>query len=80
MKNSSDFLPEILSTDKLIISHTHVPFHDMDNGVFTMGSWILKEKLRENEDFIKRNIGVFIVIDDEDRDNPVKMKRWLKKR
>lgn len=77
VKNSSDFLPEILSTDKIIISHTHVPFYDMDNGVFATGSWIIKEKLRENEDFIKRNIGVFIVIDDEDRDDPIKMKRFF---
>ncbi len=77
VKNSSDFLPEILPTDKLIISHTHVPFYDMDNGVFATGSWIIKEKLRENEDFIKRNIGVFIVIDDEDRHDPIKMKKFF---
>ncbi len=77
MKNSSEFLPEILSTDKLIVSHTHVPFFDMDNGVFVTGSLLIKEKLRENEYFIKRNIGVFLVIDDEDRHDPIKMKRFF---
>ena len=77
VKNSSDFLPEILPTDKLIISHSHVPFYDMDNGVFATGSWILKDELRENEGFIKRNIGVFILLDDEDRNDPIKMMRFF---
>ena len=77
VKNSSDFLPEILPTDKLIISYSHMPFYDMDNGVFATGSWILKDELRENEGFIKRNIGVFILLDDEDRNDPIKMMRFF---
>lgn len=78
IKNIHSFLPQILQTDKIIISHTHVPVYDMENGVFATGSWFLREELRENEDFIKRNIGVFIVLDDEDRNDPIKMKRFFK--
>ncbi|MGC9778489.1 MAG: metallophosphoesterase [Candidatus Heimdallarchaeota archaeon] len=77
VKNAIDFLPKILPTDKLIISHAHVPFYDMENGVFATGSWVLKDELRENVDFIKRNIGVFILVDDEDRNDPIKMKRFF---
>jgi len=73
-----DFLPKILPSDKLILSHTHIPFYDMDNGVFATGSWVLKGEFKENEDFIKRNIGVFILLDDEDRNDPIKIKRFFK--
>ncbi len=75
VRNGSEFLPEILSTDKIIISHTHVPFYKMDNGMFATGGWRIKEDW--SEDYIRRNVGVFIIIDDEDRDDPIKMKRWL---
>ncbi len=73
--NSIDFLPKILQTDKIIISHTHVPFYDMDNGVFATGGWKIKEDW--SEDYIKRNVGVFILIDDEDRADPIKLKRFF---
>ncbi|MGC9778115.1 MAG: hypothetical protein HZR80_02615 [Candidatus Heimdallarchaeota archaeon] len=73
--NSIDFLPKILQTDKLILSHTHAPFYDMDNGVFATGGWKIKEGW--TEEYIRRNVGVFILIDDEDRDDPVKLKRTL---
>lgn len=73
--NSIDFLPNILQTDKIIISHTHVPFYDMDNGVFATGGWKVKEDW--SEEYIKRNIGVFILIDDEDRADPIKLKRFF---
>ncbi len=75
--NDSNFLPKIRKTDKLIISHTHFPSYDMDNGIFATGGWKVKEELMENEDYIKRNIGVFIIIDDEDRADPVKLKRFF---
>jgi len=78
IKNKPSFLPQILPTDKIIISHTHVPVFNMENGVFATGSWLLKEELVKNEDFIRRNIGVFIVVDDEDRNDPIKMKRFFK--
>ncbi|MGC9779952.1 MAG: metallophosphoesterase [Candidatus Heimdallarchaeota archaeon] len=73
----AEFLPKIKQTDKLIISHTHTPFYDMDNGVFATGSWKVKKELQENEGYIRRNIGVFILLDDEDRDDPIKLKRWF---
>jgi len=73
-----DFLPKILSSDKLIISHTHIPFYNMDNGVFATGSWILKNDFRENRNFIQRNIGVYILLDDEDRNDPIKMMKFFK--
>ncbi len=73
--NSIDFLPKILQTDKIILSHTHVPFYDMDNGVFATGGWKIKEDW--SKEYIKRNVGVFILIDDEDRADPVKLKRFF---
>ncbi len=73
--NSINFLTKILSTDMLIISHTHVPFYDMDNRVFATGGWKVKEKW--SREYIKRNVGVFIVIDDEKREDPIKVIRWL---
>lgn len=73
VNKGSDFLPMILTTDKLIISHTHVPFYDMDNGVFATGGWRIKKEW--TEEYIKRNVGVFIIIDDEERNDPIKMKR-----
>lgn len=79
VEKGSNFLPKILQTDILILSHTHAPFYDMDYGVFATGSWKLKEELQDKKEYIQRNIGVFIVIDDEDRDDPIKLQRWLEK-
>ncbi len=70
-----DFIPKIHSSDKLIISHTHVPFYNMDAGVFATGGWKVKESW--TEDYIRRNIGVYIIIDDEDRADPLKLRRIL---
>lgn len=78
VRSGSNFLPKIMATDKIIISHTHTPVYDMDNGVFATGSWFLKKELRENEGFVQRNIGVFILLDDEDRNDPIKLKRFFK--
>jgi len=75
VKQGSEFLPKILPTDKIIISHTHVPFYDMDNGVFATGGWRIKKEW--TEEYIKRNVGVYIIIDDEERNDPIKMKRWF---
>ncbi|MHA1435865.1 MAG: hypothetical protein ACTSO7_18655 [Candidatus Heimdallarchaeota archaeon] len=71
-------LPKMERGDKIIISHTHTPFYDMENGVFATGTWKVKKELEENEEYIKRNVGVFIIIKDEDRNDPIKMKRWMK--
>ncbi|MHA1186172.1 MAG: metallophosphoesterase [Candidatus Heimdallarchaeota archaeon] len=68
-----DFLPKLFTSDKLIISHTHVPFYDMDNGVFATGGWMVKEDWTDS--YISRNVGIFIVIDDEDRDDPIKLRK-----
>ncbi len=71
-------LPKIERGDKIIISHTHTPFFDMENGVFATGGWKVKKELEENEEYIKRNVGVFIIIKDADRNDPIKMKRYMK--
>ena len=68
-----DFLPKLFTSDKLIISHTHVPFYDMDNGVFATGGWVVKEEWADS--YISRNVGIFIIIDDEDRDDPIKLQK-----
>lgn len=73
-------LPKIDEGDKLIISHTHAPFYDMENGVFATGGWKVKEEMKKNNEYIKRNVGVFIVTNDEERNDPIKMKRWLKEK
>lgn len=70
-----DFLPEIFPTDKIIISHTHIPFFAMDDGVFATGGWKVKDNMLD--EYIKRNVGVFILIDDEDRNDPIKLKRFF---
>ena len=70
-------LPKIEEGDKLIISHTHAPFYDMENGVFATGTWKEKEGMREEER--RRKMGVFIITDDEERNDPIKMKRWMEK-
>ncbi|MCE7743627.1 MAG: hypothetical protein GPJ52_00680 [Candidatus Heimdallarchaeota archaeon] len=73
-------IPKIERADKLIISHTHAPFYDMENGVFATGGWKVKEEMKKNNEYIKRNVGVFIVTNDEERNDPIKMKRWLKEK
>lgn len=73
-------IPKIERGDKLIISHTHAPFYDMENGVFATGGWKVKEEMKKNNEYIKRNVGVFIVTNDEERNDPIKMKRWLKEK
>ncbi|MHA1309010.1 MAG: metallophosphoesterase, partial [Candidatus Heimdallarchaeota archaeon] len=54
--NEIDFLPKINLSDKIIISHTHVPFYNMDAGVFATGGWKVRESW--TEDYIRRNVGV----------------------
>ncbi|MHA1126565.1 MAG: metallophosphoesterase [Candidatus Heimdallarchaeota archaeon] len=73
-------LPKIERGDKIIISHTHAAFYDMENDVFATGGWKVREELKDEKDYIERNVGVFIIIDDEDRNDPIKMKRWMKER
>jgi len=76
-KENSAF-PKINSTDKLIISHTHVPIYDMETGVFATGAWIRKDRKNLREQVRNdRLIGVFIIVDDENRGDPIQMKRWL---
>ena len=72
--------PSCYEGDKLIISHTHAPFYDMENGVFATGGWKVKEELKDEKEYIKRNVGVFIETNDEERNDPIKMKRWLKEK
>ncbi|MFW9921792.1 MAG: hypothetical protein ACFFDW_00690 [Candidatus Thorarchaeota archaeon] len=80
VKEKNWYLPEICKTDKLIISHTHVPFYDMDNGIFATGAWTVKDELKEDKEYLRWNIGVFILIDDEDRNDPIKLIRWFEKK
>ncbi len=72
-------VPEIEKEDKLIISHTHAPFYDMENGVFATGGWKIKRELKEKKEYIRRNVGVFIVADGEERNDPIQMKKWFRK-
>ncbi len=78
VREGNSNLPKITNGDKLIISHTHAPFYDMENGVFATGGWKVKEELKENEEYIKRNVGVFIITNDEERNDPIKIERWMK--
>ena len=71
-------LPKLEKGDKLIISHTHAPFYDMENGIFATGTWKEKEGMREEER--KRKMGVFIIINDEERNDPIKMRRRIEKK
>ncbi len=48
LREGNKNLPKITKGDKLIISHTHAPFYDMENGVFATGTWKVKEKKRKN--------------------------------
>jgi len=73
-------LPKIERADKLIISHTHAPFYDMESGVFATGTWKVKGELKYNEEYIKRNVGVFILTNNEDRNDPIKIIRWMEKK
>ncbi len=52
----------------------------MENGVFATGGWKVKEELKDEKEYIKRNVGVFIETNDEERNDPIKMKRWLKEK
>ncbi len=73
-------LPKIEKADKLIISHTHAPFYDMENGVFATGTWKVKAERKEEKEYIKRNVGVFIITHDAERNDPIKMRRWIKEK
>lgn len=73
------FLPPITSVDKLVLAHCHVPCYDLDAGVFATGAWTIPKELQENDEWKKRMVGVFLVIDDEKREDPIQMIRWFKK-
>ncbi|MHA1555928.1 MAG: hypothetical protein ACTSPM_03240 [Candidatus Heimdallarchaeota archaeon] len=64
----------------MIISHTHAPFYDMENGVFATGTWKVKEELKEKKGYLRRNVGVFIIVNDEERNDPIKIVRWLERK
>ena len=38
-----------------------------------------QEHGKESDVFDKRNSGVFIVIEEEERNDPIKIKRWMEK-
>jgi hypothetical protein len=52
----------------------------MENGVFATGTWKVKEERKEEKEYIRRNVGVFIVTNDEERNDPIKMKRWMERK
>ena len=79
VKEGRKNLPIIEREDRVIISHTHAPFYDMENGVFATGTWKVKEELKEKREYIRRNVGVFIISNDEERNDPIKIKRWMEK-
>lgn len=80
VREGSPFLPKIYPTDKIIVSHTHYPVYDMDNGVFATGPWKLRAgqtpAMVQAQDPRTRSLGVFIIIDDERREDPIHLYRW----